>query len=87
MVEPRNPLPHGRHYLRMGVTQNGAHLARGEIEHASAAGVIEERAFGAIWHEVAAISQEMTRGARPHLGRDAGGKMVHVDRHSARADR
>ena len=77
--QPSSALPNGRGNLRMRVTQDGAHLAGGEIQHATPGLIVDERALrpvGKERHELPTIAQQVTSGVgrhgvghvRPHSG-------------------
>ena len=70
MVEFADPVARHRDDLWMAVAEDGAHLARGEVEDAAAVGVGEEvagRALGDQGREGAAVADQMGPGLRPEL--------------------
>ena len=70
MIEPPDAVAHRRDDLGMRMAEHRAHLARGEVQHAPAVGVVEKRTLGPNRHEVdelAAIFQKVTPSALPKL--------------------
>ena len=64
MVETADHLGDHRHDLGMGVPEDGAHLATGEVEHAPPGRILDERArspFGYERRERPSITHQMAR--------------------------
>src|SRR5262245_34794186 len=62
------------------MAEQGTHLARGEVQHAPARGIVEKHAFGTNRHEVdelAAIFEQVTPSACPKLRGARNGTLVH----------
>ena len=62
---------HGGDDLGMAVSEDRAHLAGGEIQHAAACGIVDETALGPHGnerHEAAAVAQHVALRARPECG-------------------
>ncbi len=71
MVQPADRIAHGGDNIGMRMTQDGAHLAGGEIQHLPAIRVVQEAAGGAHRHErheIAAIPQHVPASAGPERG-------------------
>ena len=71
MIELADVLARHRDDVGMTVPQDGAHLARGEIEDAAAVGIGEVVAVGALGdhrRERPAIAHEMGAGLLPEVG-------------------
>ena len=70
MIELPDAVADRRDDLGMGMAEHRAHLARGEVQHAPAGGIVEECALGPNRHEIdklAAKFEQVTPGARPKL--------------------
>ena len=70
MIEPADAVAHRRHDLGMRMAEHRAHLARSEVQHAAAVGVVEKCTLGPNRHEVdelAAIFEQVTPSTCPKL--------------------
>ncbi len=70
MIEPPDAIPYGRHDLGVRMPEHRAHLARGEVQHAPATGIVEKRPLGPDRHEVdelTAVFEQVPPSARPKI--------------------